>query len=470
MTGTCPIKSLAAAYAGPILGQRSVEAGVADLLVSSVDGVAALERYSSAIDRLNSAAARANPFLSSAFLLCYALRIEYHTPGREEQLFLVRDGDRLIGCAPMRRTVEDFGIALGPFRFRAVRLQFLAPLDTDQPGILCAPEDHERVATALIAYICTHERGWGMLEFAGQKAGATLHRVAHAAVGRRFRVRDIEAEPYNEISVVWKTLPAYYQSLAKKMRSNISRQARRLFTSGVPELILAEGAPAVSAWFDAYCDLDSRSWKRGTVSSINRHPRRVRFYREIAAGRGGLDPGFIGVVLDGVLVAGMIVGSNATASPQCHGAWCLEMAYDQTRADLGPGQLLLLLAVGEAIEKGHSHLSFMQNFAYYKHRWGSEPIEVVNVQVIRRASVHNVRARLGEIKKRLLDKKVHRPSDAGATLGRGRSAQAESRQFDSSPNLDRARDLTATALSFSGTGVRRFDRDKSRAHLPFALE
>jgi hypothetical protein len=52
------------------------------------------------IDRLNSAAARANPFLFSAFLLCYALRAEYHTPGREQQLFLVRDGDRVIGCAP----------------------------------------------------------------------------------------------------------------------------------------------------------------------------------------------------------------------------------------------------------------------------------------------------------------------------------------------------------------------------------
>jgi hypothetical protein len=470
MTRTYPTKSLAAAYPGPILGQRRVEAGVADLSVSSVHGVAALERFSSAIDLLNLAAARPNPFLSSAFLLCYALRIEYHTPGREEQLFLVLDGDRLIGCAPMRRSFDDFGFAMLPLRFRAVRLRFLAPLDTAQPGILCAPEDHERVATALIAYICARERGWGMLEFAGQKAGTTLHRVAHAAVGRRFRVRDIEAEPYNEISVVWRTLRAYYQSLAKKMRSNISRQARRLFTSGVPELILAEGAPAVSAWFDAYCDLDSRSWKRGTVSSINRHPRRVRFYREIAAGRGGLDPGFIGVVLDGVLVAGLIVGSNATASPQCHGAWCLEMAYDQTRADLGPGQLLLLLAVGEAIEKGHSYLSIMQNFAYYKRRWGAESIEVVNVQVIRRASLHNVRARLGEIKRRLLDKKVHRPPDAGATLERGRSARAESRQFDSSPDLDRARDLAATALSFSGTGVRRLDRGQSLAHLPFALE
>jgi len=90
-------------------------------------------------------------------------------------------------------------------------------------------------------------------EFAGQKPGAALHKAAHAAASSKFGVRDIEVEPYNEISVIWKTLSEYYHSLGKKMRSNISGQARRLFTSGVSELILAEGAPAVSAWFDAYC-------------------------------------------------------------------------------------------------------------------------------------------------------------------------------------------------------------------------
>jgi hypothetical protein len=168
MAGTCPPKPLAAAFTGSSLVRQRVDVGITDLSVSSVDGVAALERFSSAIDRLNLAATRPNPFLSSAFLLCYALRIEYHTPGKEERLYLVRDGDRLIGCAPMRRSIDKFGVA-GRLQFRGVRMRFLAPLDTEQPGILCAPEDQERVATALIAYICAHERGWGVC---GPKAGS----------------------------------------------------------------------------------------------------------------------------------------------------------------------------------------------------------------------------------------------------------------------------------------------------------
>src|ERR1700722_19979076 len=116
-------------------------AGPTALSVSCVHGLAALERFSSEIDRLNLASAHPNPFLSSAFLLCYALRSEYHTPGREECFFLIREGDRLIGCAPMRRSID---------RRRGVRFQFLAPSETASPGILSAPEDDARIAAALI--------------------------------------------------------------------------------------------------------------------------------------------------------------------------------------------------------------------------------------------------------------------------------------------------------------------------------
>src|ERR1700730_14110004 len=104
----------------------------AGLTVSCIDGIAALERFSSVIDRLNSASACPNPFLWSAFLLCYALHAEYHAPGREGCLFLIREDDRLIGRAPMRRSIDR----RGNWRF-----QFRAPSETTSPGILSAPED-----------------------------------------------------------------------------------------------------------------------------------------------------------------------------------------------------------------------------------------------------------------------------------------------------------------------------------------
>jgi hypothetical protein len=485
------------------------ESGVG-LSVSAVDGVAAIERFGSQIDRLNALSRRQNPFLSSAFLLCYALRVEYHVPGREERLYLIWEDDRLIGIAPMRRSLEHVVPSLGPLRLRGIRLRVLAPLDTEQPGILAAPEDLPRAAAALIAHLCSQEHDWGMLEFAGQLPGTALHEAVHAAGSGKFRARDIEVEPYTEIPVVWDDLTAYFRSLTKKMRSNISRQARRLFSHGQIELVLAEGPQAVSAWFDAYCDLDSRSWKHGTASSIQRHPRRVRFFREIAAGRGGLDPSFIGVLLDGALTAGLLVGSNSSASFDRHGAWCLEMAYDESRADLGPGQLLLLLAVGEAIRKGDKFLNFMQNFAYYKHRWGAELIPVVNVQLIRRVSLHNLRASVAELRKKLSARRRRAAANGAAGNGapgeNGTAAQSQPRggrrgngqphgqshvsrlninqPYDAQTrvggssvgndsaraDLARARYMAAAALAYDGPGVLLLNREQSRAHLPFDIE
>jgi Acetyltransferase (GNAT) domain len=451
---------------------RALNQGVAvsGLTVSAVDGVAAIERFASQIDRLNGLTSRRNPFLSAAFLLCYALRIEYHTPGREERLYLIWDDKRLIGIAPMRRTLEAVAPSIGPLRLRGIRLRVLAPLDTEQPGILAAPEDLPGVAQALVAHICSREHDWGILEFAGQLPGSPLHEAMHAGAGTKFRVRDIEVEPYTEIPIVWSELHAYFRSLTKKMRSNISRQARRLFAHGQIELVLAEGPEAVSRWFDAYCDLDSRSWKHGTVSSIQRHPRRVRFYREIAAGRGGLVPSFVGVLLDGVLTAGLLVGSNSAASPDHHGAWCLEMAYDESRADLGPGQLLLLLAMGEAIRRGDKCLNFMQNFAYYKHRWGAESIPVVNVQLIRRASLHNLRASVAELSKKLAARRRRSPGHEGTENGSAEDGVQQARPSGPLPDLSAARCITAAALAYHGPGVRLLDREQSRAYLPFELE
>ena len=454
-------------YGSLVPTQEHKVVGTADLSVHSVAGITALHRYSSQIDRLNLASTRPNPFLSAAFLQCYALRMEYYTPGTEERLFLVWDNNQLIGCAPMRLSIENLGIASAPLRFRRGRLQLLAVLDTERPGILSAPQDAERVAKALIRHICDHERGWGMLEFAGQLPGTALHRAVYASASAKFRAREIKVEPYNEITVIWKDLPAYFRSLAKKMRSNISRQARRLFKAGELELIFAEGASAVTNWFEAYCELDARSWKHGTAASIQRHPRRKRFYQEIVGGNGGLDPSFIGVILDGVLIAGLIGGSNATAAPLCHGSWCLEMAYDQSRADLGPGQMLLLLAVARAIEKGHGHLNFMQSFAYYKHRWGAEPIHVVNLQLIRRVSLHNLRASLGELRKRL-----RRPAKRRAIMPEeeNESQIGAPESILTLPDQQRARDLCAGALAYAGSGMSWLNCARARAYLPFETE
>ena len=452
------------------LGLRRRASEVGRLSVTAADGVAALERFSTQIDQLNRVSARPTAFHSAAFLRCYALQSEYSAPGAGARLYQVWDDDRLVACAPLRRATKAFGPSWAGAVLRGMTLQFLAAVDIEQPSLLCAPEHQDRVAAALVDHLCRHEPHWGMLEFAGQRPGGALHRAMHAVANPAFRVRDIAVEPYNEIALIWPDLVSYFRSLSKKMRSNISRQARRLFASGHVELILATKPQAVAAWFTAYCDLDTRSWKHGTKASINRDPRRVRFFREIVAGRAGFDPSFIGIVLDGVLVAGLIVGADPGAPCGGRGAWCLEMAYDRGYAELGPGQLLLLMAVGEAIGRGDAFLNFLQNFAYYKHRWNAEAIEVVNVQLIRKFSLHDARGRLGEFKPWSARLMAQRSPPGSGDPEPQETAPRRPGPTGSPPDRAQARCVTAEALAYAGVGVRRLQGQAARGFMPFSVD
>jgi hypothetical protein len=200
----------------------------------------------------------------------------------------------------------------------------------------------------------------------------------------------------------------------------------------------------------------------------------MSFFRDLMAGRAGVEPSFVGVVLDGILIAGLIVVSNAAASHARHGGWCLEMCYDRGRAALGPGQLLLLLATGEALARRDRFLNFLQNFAYYKHRWGAAEIEVANVQIIRRVSLHNVRATAGDARRWWLTRK------GGATPARDGAAPIEpdaDKEADMSAaktgapsGSAQSRALTRAAFESGSSGLRRLDRAAARSYLPFSID
>jgi CelD/BcsL family acetyltransferase involved in cellulose biosynthesis len=462
------------AHAEKLGPPRPLPEDIARLRVKRVDDVAGLQEFSAELDRLNAASARPNPFCSSDFLATYAKNCEYHPTGVDVRLFVVEDGGKLIAALPLRRAIDAFAKIAGTELVSEPRLELLATHDSEQIGIVCTEADEDRAARALIAHLTVHEAGWGILELIGQRPGGALHRAAHAAESRTHRVRDIQVEPITEIALNFPDLSAYFRSLVKKMRSNISRQARRLYATGEVELVLAEGPAAVAPWLEAYRDLDGRSWKAGTESSIGRHPVRMAFFRELVEGRAGVEPSFIGVVLDGVLIAGLIVVSNGAASPTRHGGWCLEMSYDQTHATLGPGQLLLLLATGEALARRDGFLNFLQNFAYYKHRWGAAEIEVVNVQVIRRVSVHNVKATAGDARRWWLARKAGTTSPDGGARPPEPDAEADAdvaeAKTDAPRGSERAKEFTRAALGSGSPGLRRLDRAAARKYLPFSID
>jgi hypothetical protein len=363
--------------------------------VRRFDGLGNLHTLAPIIDFLNEGSGQWSPFHTSSFFIAYATHSEFFPNGINPCTYIAyRDAFEAepLGALVLRREkVPSFHRATANLPgLSFTRIDFLATHDNDHPGIAALQGFEEQVTEALLAYLMS-EKDWSLLEFRGQENDSVLRKRCLATKSFDLITRDIELLPFERVNIVWDDMRTYFSSLSKRMRSNISRQTRHLFGAGTVEIVLVSGSASCGLFFDAFCDLENRSWKRGTDAAMQRHPKRAAFYRELMSGRAGLDPSIVGVALDGVLIAALINGSGRSQM------WSLEMAYDEAYSELGPGQLLLLLSVGEAISRNLQSLRFFQHHEYFKKRWLAEPTPAVNVQVIRRWSTMGARAVLGDL-------------------------------------------------------------------------
>lgn len=384
--------------------------GVADvgaLDVERRDGIIGLQALAGELDAVNQGAEKPSPFATSAFTIAYASNSERDPLGMDVRVFVVRDGAGLaLGWAVFAFRVDellDVAVsALQSYRIlgklgsgaarigRAPRLELMTTSDVDRPGIVALAGCEEMVAKTLLGHLIERELDWTLLEWRAQECGSSLWRAAHDVANPFLRVRDVELDPYSEVRLQWPDVEAYFRALSKRMRSNVSRQARKLYASGDVGLIMVDGSAATAAFFDAYEELESRSWKHHSCAAMGRHPLRRKFYSCIVSGRAGIEPSMIGVSLDGVLIAALINGRFGDRM------WSMEMAFDESCNELGPGQLLLLLAVMDGLQKHCRSLNFFQLHGYFKRRWLADELPVVNVQMLRRPSLHDVRGLLGD--------------------------------------------------------------------------
>ena len=422
--------------------------------VTTVTGLVEFDRRSAMFDAINAASGNPSPFHSAAFLRLYATRSEHFPDGIEPVVFLVSEGFDAIGWLAMRRRTEKL-----PGGIPGRRVEMLATHDNDRPGIVALAGRDSDVSDAIIEHLLNRESAWTLCEFRAQTSGSALYAAAHARSSSTLKVRDIAIDPYSEVSIRWTSLGAYFASLSKRMRSNVSRQARHLFATGNVEIVLAKGGLGVGALFDAYLELESRSWKQGGDVAIRRHSNRETFYRELAKGNAGLVPSFIGITIDGCLVAGLITGRHFGRS------WCMEMCFDESQSDSGPGQLLLLLAINDAITEGDRSVNFLQMQPYFKQRWLAELHPVVNVQLIRRASFYNLKAVVGDRRRAAsAENVVELFNDV-----KRESVQKSVARAEPSP-LGQGRAILRGVLDQGLSGIRRLDTNSSAALLPFSVE
>jgi hypothetical protein len=357
-----------------------------------------------ALDALNRVSRRPTPFASLEYLEAFEASDEHGVAGQVPLLLVIEVAGLAIGWVALR-VIDERALGL-----RTKRVAFFTTHDVDRPGLVCRPEDEGRCADAVWRYLL-EEEGADAIELMAQDESSPLLPRARHLPG--WRVRTFDSIPNSTILFGGMSLFDWFGSLQKKYRQRVGRQSRRLFAAGRVELLTARRPEALGPFLDLYLDLERRSWKSGAGAGIGRHPKRVALFRTQCLPGRAAEPVIHLLTLDDLPVAGMFGVDFAG------GFYGREIAFDEDFAAMAPGNLLMLLTIGETIKRGGAFVNLLGFFGYYKSRWGATATATRGVQLLRRWSAPWAMALVQAARRRL------RPAAAVAEAGAFNPARRE---------------------------------------------
>lgn len=367
---------------------RPAESG---LSLSCFRSFAEAAPWRGALDAINLAAPRPDPFSTFGFLEHYYEYDEYCPGGQGFTLWLlvVFRGQEPIGYLPLKHTEER---VLG---LQASKISFLVLHDTDRPHLVARTTDEPAVAKACFRWLADHGADWSLLEFHQQEAGSPLAQWPTELPRSHYRLAHWECHENSTLRIRWPNLAAYYAELSPNLRSSLSRLSRRLSETGNTEVVSTRDPACLPTLFELYLEVEERSWKANVGAGVGRSPLRENYMRELMRNRSLLEIDIKILLLDGVAVSGIMTGAFGDTR------YLLQLAYDAALAKLGPGSPMLALCVRDSLLEGRTAFNFLNGFAAYKTRWLAEVTPTRIVQFYRRGSLPDWRRRVGDLRRRL---------------------------------------------------------------------
>jgi CelD/BcsL family acetyltransferase involved in cellulose biosynthesis len=420
-----------------------------ELLVECASLVGDEPPHAAELLRLNECSPRPSPFFTPEYIQTYLAHNERYSRNQIEAFVLLARSPKsrqIVAALPLKRVWDRSQIV--PFR----RIEFLVGTEIDLPPVLAAPDQQLPAARAMLRALTHLLHRASLVELIHQPSHSPLYQAQDAARAPWADVRHSKGMPISSIRPQHTDIGAYFHSLSHKMRSNVSRLARRLFSQGHLTYLTASAPDATANLLEVYLDVEDRSWKVGTDASLRRHPVRVEMYRSLLRSSTKVRYHIDVLLLNEVPIA-------AQMAIQFHRTlFAMETCYDEAYSDYGPGNLMLLLAVRRALEYQVDEISLHGHFEYYKHRWLAETLETSDVRILRRGSVPHVRAVAGAALRRIrgeADRKV------GTPLGQPERSRQASHHKGPPQSVALAAKLRSHAM------VTRLDDASLRALLPF---
>jgi len=280
--------------------------------------------------------------------------------GHELSLFSIRDGEQLIGVAPLLREGE--------------RLTFVGHHSIcDYMDFIMAPDVCREAFSALLDEL--ESESWSSMELRGLRDGSsTLTQLAGLLEGKGASVEcDEEAvAPRVDLPGNWEE---YVSSLKKKHRHEVRRKLRNLEAEGVLQLHaytrpddVEEHLPVLLRFM-----VDSREDKARFMSE-----QMGLFFHK--ATKALAEEGLIRLFeleLDNKTVASVL------CFDQCNQLYMYNSGYDPEYASLSVGIVSKALCVKDAIENGKRCMDFLRGDEDYKYRLGGVDRQVYTLTVTR---------------------------------------------------------------------------------------
>lgn len=339
------------------------------------------------------------------------------------------DADKLVGWLPLKRSQEQLMGLTGVKLTRAS--DFHGHID-------------DACARHLLEFLLRNEP-FSLLELGGESENGPLQRVAPSLKSFKFGVQCVPGSVRATVPLA-RDLDTWFHTL-DGWAAPLARRTRSLMAAGEVELVSSDDPRAGKELLSMYMELEARSYKLDSATGVGGDPRKASRHAALAESGATL---FHFLLLDGLPIAGSLSIRVKDRLVQ------LENVCDMSFEDTAPEEVLLMLEVREALNRGCAALELCPDLVPRHTRLGATAVETNVVQVFRRFGAHHLDA----VRRHFVGEESAVPMHAGpmrSDLARQLRARTHATEI-----LDR--------LDTAGANVDRLWGDQLRACLPFEVQ
>ncbi|HPD13594.1 MAG TPA: GNAT family N-acetyltransferase [Planctomycetota bacterium] len=340
-------------------------------------------------DPLVERAASATVFLTWEWLVPWWRH--FAAKGDELAILAAREGDTLVGLAPLYRSRVAAAHRLGSLR----RLGVVGDRsgDSEYLDFAIAPGREADVLPAFLDAIERDERGWDLLHLHLMPAASPNLAPLRRLAAERGWLVESKSVPCLAIRLpgAWEQ---YLATLQPRFRSKLRSLERRFGADDAAAFEMCADAAALPERLESLFALHQRRWRAAGKPGAFADAARRGFYRDM--GEAFLRRGWLR--LWSLRLGGRFV-AHEFSFEHLGRVYFLQQAYDLACSDQNVGTALKAHVIRQSIAGGARAYDFLAGAAPYKQRWGAAASECVQLTFGRpaaRARLHLGLRRLAE--------------------------------------------------------------------------